>query len=211
MKYNKTLFFILSGLLLSLTLKAQNLSLWPADTLAMANTAENAHHLSHEEKKVIQLMNLVRLNGKAFVKRVAEPYIHEKGLHMDIYVATLYLDLKRAHGHSPLMPHDGLHKSASHHAQDAGHHGLIGHEGSDGSTLQARLEKHHMGGGTMAESIAYGHLNPLDIVMQLLIDEAVPAKVNRKNVLSDTFKHVGVSIKHHKVHEHNCVIDFSSQ
>lgn len=210
MKHQLSL-FISFFLFCSFSLKAQDLSLWPADTLALANTAEHAHHLSHEEKRVIQLMNLVRLNGKAFVKRVAEPYIHEKGLHMDLYVATLYLDLKRAHGHSPLLPHDGLHKSASHHAEDAGHHGIIGHEGSDGSTLQARLEKHHIGGGVMAESIAYGQINPLDIVMQLLIDEAVPAKVNRKNVLSDTFKHVGVSIKHHKIHQHNCVIDFSSQ
>jgi hypothetical protein len=210
MKLNKTFIFITAFLFSGfMRLSAQDLSLWHADTLHMANTAEHAHHLSHEEKAVIQLLNLVRLNGKAFVKRVAEPYIHEKGIHVDMYVATLYLDLKRAHGHEPLKPHDELHKAAAHHAHDTGHHGLIGHDSSDGTPLMARLERFHKG-ESMSESIVYGYKHALDIVMQLLIDEAVPSKINRKNLLSDTYKYVGVSIKHHKVHEHNCVVDLSS-
>jgi hypothetical protein len=209
MNHKKTL--LIAALLgVAFASNSQDLSLWPEDTLRLANTAEHAHHLSHEEKMVIQLLNLVRLNGKAFVKRVAEPYIHDKGLHIDMYVATLYLDLKRAHGHETLKPHDELHKAAAHHAHDTGHHGLVGHDSSDGTPLAARLEKYHKEGGTVAESIVYGYKHALDIVMQLLIDEAVPTKINRKNVLSDNFKHIGVSIKHHKLHEHNCVVDLSS-
>ena len=54
---------------------AQDLSLWSKDTLEMVNTAGHTATLSAAEKKLVQLINLARLDGNAFMKRIAMPYI----------------------------------------------------------------------------------------------------------------------------------------
>jgi uncharacterized protein YkwD len=201
---------IISGLILnSLPTISQNLEGWSPDTLELANTARDASYLTVEEKKVIQLMNLARLDGKAFAKKVATPYIINNGLDKDEYVVTLQEDLQSTHSLHMLKPHAKLSESAAHHAYDMGHHGMIGHESSDGTTHLVRMHRYHVG-EKMAESLCYGYNDPVDIVMQLLLDEAIPARVNRYHIIGQYYHHVGVSIKPHREYDHNAVLDFSS-
>jgi uncharacterized protein YkwD len=189
--------------------KSQDLTLWPKDTLDLANTAVHSAYLTVEEKKIIQLMNLARLNGNGFVKRIAAPYIEKNQFGNDEYVQTLYADLRSALGLHPLKPLEKLWESAAHHAYDMGHKGLIGHESSDGTTHIARMHRYHQA-EHMNESLCYGYSEAIEIVMQLLLDEAIPLRTNRHNILKKHFHHVGVSIKPHREYDHNCVIDFSS-
>src|SRR5688572_8375424 len=90
---------------------SQDLTGWGADTLEMTNTAKNATYLTVEEKKVIQLMNLARLDGKSFSKRVALPYIAKNGLDNDEYLTSLVADLEKTQGLHLLAPHHKLHES----------------------------------------------------------------------------------------------------
>lgn len=202
---------LITGLLFLLNFSAftQDLSLWGGDTLHLANTAEHSTYLSAEEKKVIQLMNLARMNGDTFMKRIAIPYIKQNDFDDDEYVTTLRSDLKKTFGLHPLKPLEKLWESAAHHAYDMGHKGMIGHESSDGTPHLVRLHRYHKA-EHMAESLCYGYNEAVEIVMQLLLDEAIPARSNRHNILNKSFHHVGVSIKPHREYDHNAVIDFSS-
>jgi uncharacterized protein YkwD len=59
------------------------------------------------------------------------------------------------------------------------------------------------------ENINYGNDDARRIVASLLIDDGVPSRGHRRNLLNGTFKFVGVSIGPHPVYGHMCVIDFA--
>jgi len=187
---------------------AQDLSQWPKDTLDMANTAASTATLSVEEKKLIQLINLARLDGNAFMKRIAVPYIKANDKDDDEYVEGLYSDLRKSRALHLLKPLEALHKSAAHHAHDMGTKGQLGHDSSDGTTFVMRIHKFHKP-VNVSENINYGYNDAVSIIMEMLIDEGVPDRTHRHNILGKTFNHVGVSIQAHKMMEFNCVMDFS--
>lgn len=202
----KVTFFLLS--IASFHTKAQDLSLWSKDTLDMANTALHVATMTPEEKKTVQIINLARLNGKAFLRRIAMPYVKANDKDDDEFVEGLYSDLRNTQSMHLLKPVDALQKSAAHHAHDMGTKGGLGHDSSDGTTFTMRIHKFHKA-VTVSENIAYGYGDALSSVMEMLIDEGVTDRTHRHNILGKTFHHIGVSIKVHKNMEFNCVIDFS--
>jgi uncharacterized protein YkwD len=202
-------FFLLLSLLLWYGYSwGQDLSQWPKDSLDMANTAGSHGDLSAEEKKLIQLINLARMDGRSFLNRIARPYVTANDKDDDEYVEGLYTDLRNTRGLHLLKPMESLHKSASHHAHDMGSKGLLGHDSSDGTTFTLRIHKFHKP-VTVSENINYGYDDAVSIVMEMLIDEGVTNRTHRHNILGQTFHHVGVSIRPHKMMEFNCVMDFS--
>jgi uncharacterized protein YkwD len=60
----------------------------------------------------------------------------------------------------------------------------------------------------VGENIYYGPYTPLEIVIQLLIDDGIEDLGHRKNLLSPKFNSIGVAIKPHKTYEYNCVMGF---
>lgn len=186
----------------------QDLSKWSKDTLDMANTAAHVVGMTVEEKKVIQLINLARLNGNMFLVRVAAPYVKANDKDDDEFVEGLYSDLRNTKSMHLLKPIDALQKSAAHHAHDMGTRGGLGHDSSDGTTFTMRIHKFHKP-VTVSENCSYGYPDALSNVMEMLIDEGVESRSHRHNILGKTFHHIGVSIKAHKMMEFNCVMDFS--
>jgi uncharacterized protein YkwD len=195
--------------LVGLQTQAQDLSLWKQSTLDSANTAHHAIFLTPEEKKVYTLINLARLDGKAFIKNVLDPFVKENETDQDEYLESLYVDLKALPRLKPLLPNEKLHHSAAHHAKDMGLNGKIGHESSDGTDLHTRIKRYHQGHTVLAENCSYGYDDALNIVIQLLIDDNRPEKKHRNVMLGKNFLHMGVSIKDHKAYGANCVMDFS--
>jgi uncharacterized protein YkwD len=63
----------------------------------------------------------------------------------------------------------------------------IGHEGSDGSTIATRVSRYGTWRGAIAESIPYGTDLAREIVIQLLVDDGVPGRGHRKNILENQF------------------------
>lgn len=53
------------------------------------------------------------------------------------------------------------------------------------------LERHINETGKFAESIILGYITPLNIVINLFINDGIKNKVYRKNLLHDKYSHIG--------------------
>jgi len=98
----------------------------------------------------------------------------------------------------PLNWNDCLSKSASDHVSDIGEKGLISHQGSDGTSFKDRVERYALWGGALYETILYqvAHTPALHISAEWLVDDG-PTKANRKNLMADHHKEIGIAIGPH--------------
>lgn len=189
-------------------------SLYTEEELAMANTAVDVDYLTEEEKKVIFLCNLARLDGERFAEEYLTPYVEKNKLNVETneYLASLYTDLSEVKDHVMLRPSKELCEAAAYHAKDSGENGITGHVSSDGTEWDERLERFLPSWNALAENCTYGSNRKyaINIVMALLIDEKVASLGHRKNILSDKYSHIGVSIMPHSTYTYNCVQDFAN-
>lgn len=117
--------------------------------------------------------------------------------------------LQRSRPVATLSPSGGLSKAARDHALDQGRTGKTGHEGSDGSSMLERIERYGTWEGAAGENISYGFTDAREIVAALLIDDGVPSRGHRRNLLEGRFTRVGVGTGPHRVYRGMCVIDFA--
>lgn len=104
-----------------------------------------------------------------------------------------------------------LSASAAEHVRDTGSKGLLGHDSSNGEHFAARIRryvKHYRASG---EDISYGLETPEDVVQQLLIDDGVPDRGHRKNILDPGFNTAGAACGPHAKLGTMCVIDFARE
>lgn len=215
-----TFIFILSILLcLGFSGKAQENDDWPAEL----NTAKDAAYLTELQKEVIFELNKVRSNPKRF----AGEYLEEL---RTAYEGKLYTypgqeTVKSKEGIAPLnecirvlmktspmpvlQPSKGLAEAAADLVADQQRHGGIGHIAHDGSTPQTRIEKYGDWNVCSAEDITYGSFEARQIVVALLIDDGVPNRAHRKNILNPCFRFVGVADGRHPDYLSLCVIDYA--
>ena len=119
-------------------------------------------------------------------------------------------DLRNTQPMSPMEPNALLEKAAFDHVNDlASHPGLSGHEGSDGSQARDRIERYGKFEYTCGENIDYGMNTCRDIIVHLLIDDGVPGRGHRKNLLETKFLAVGASFGSHHEYRCCCVMDFA--
>jgi uncharacterized protein YkwD len=105
---------------------------------------------------------------------------------------------------------EGLCHACKDHNEDTGPKGMTGHDGSDGSKPADRMSKYGLWTGGCAENISYGHNDPFRIVAQLLVDDGVPSRGHRKNILTPTFAKVGISIGPHTKYKYMCTQNFAN-
>lgn len=182
---------------------------WTSEQLARANTARNASYLSEQEKQVIFLCNLARMDGALFAATYLEQ--HTPNDPSNWYIASLYRDLQSVKGRQPLYPDRRLYATAAYHAADMGRSGRTGHTSSDGTDFADRVygglgEKTYI-----AENCSYGYNNDqaINIVVQLLVDANVPSLGHRKNILNPDLSAIGVAIAPHAIYGYMCVMDFA--
>lgn len=87
--------------------------------------------------------------------------------------------------------------------------GGTGHSGTDGSDAKARIKK-NKGSGFMAEVLAYGATDATAVVRQLIVDDGVPTRPNRKILFDKRYFRGGVACGSHPVARSVCVVDLSS-
>lgn len=87
--------------------------------------------------------------------------------------------------------------------------GGTGHAATDGSDAKVRIKK-HKGSGLMAEALAYGASDAEGVVRQLIVDDGVPSRPNRKILLEDKYRKAGVACGSHPVNRSVCVIDLAT-
>ena len=102
-----------------------------------------------------------------------------------------------------------LYKVAESHCNYLSINGTSGHIGAEGSTLQNRIEKQKIKSKEYAECIIYGYNNPISIINFLIINRYSKDKKERKILLNDKFKKIGISLMEHLVFGYCCVIVFS--
>ena len=86
----------------------------------------------------------------------------------------------------------GLCSAAQWLADDQAETGQAGHYGSDGSSPFDRMNRYGKVLITAGENCAYGPKTGKEIVAQLLIDDGVPGRGHRKNILKPEFKKAGI-------------------
>lgn len=87
--------------------------------------------------------------------------------------------------------------------------GGTGHAATDGSDAKVRIKK-HKGSGLTAEVLSYGTNDAASVVRQLIVDDGVPSRPNRKILFEDKYRKVGVACGSHPVNRSVCVIDLAT-
>ncbi|MCL2042889.1 MAG: CAP domain-containing protein [Treponema sp.] len=193
---------------------------WDIDLL---DTARDVQYLTDEEKNVILEMNKARNNPGVYARSYIEPRLAWFGgpFGNDHYLRpgdTIYIRqtggrsavvsainaLSRLPALQPLSPSRGMSLAARDHTLDTGPRGMVGHTGSDRSSLTQRLERYGRWNGRTGETISYGFNNAREIVIQLLISQG-----HRAIIMTGTHSHTGLSIGTHSQYNYMCTIKFA--
>jgi hypothetical protein len=192
---------------------------WPAEL----NSAKDAAYLSELERNVLLELNKVRCDPKRFADEYMEELVTAFSGKLFTYpgqdpvktqegIRPLLECLQKLRKTSPLpilKPDEGLAKASHDLVADQEVHGGIGHIARNGSTPQRRIEKYGEWDICSAEDITYGSFEARQIVIFLLIDDGVPDRSHRKNILNPCFRFAGVSFGNHPSYQTMCVIDYA--
>lgn len=176
---------------------------WNQPKYFACNSAESVTYLTEEEKKIIYILNLVRINPSLFASTVVRQYpsaANKTYLLKNSYYLSLHKTLNNLAPIGVLAPDEKLFTSAECHAISSGKNGYVGH---DRLTNNCRKNSSYFG-----ECCDYGRDKALDIVMALLVDENVPSLGHRKICLDPSYKTLGTAIRPHKTYRINTVLDF---
>jgi uncharacterized protein YkwD len=105
----------------------------------------------------------------------------------------------------------GIHLAAKVHMEDQSNTGRTGHSGSDSSSPFKRMKRYGQWKQTAGENIAYGQNDAQRIVIGLLVDDGVPSRGHRENILNPDFGVVGVSHGTHPKIRNVTVMDFAGE
>ena len=174
---------------------------WNSPAYQVCYTAMSAGYMSGDEQEVIHILNLLRSNPALFLRSVLQnpksPYYVRPG-EKNKYKTSLVADMRKLKSTAILLgPDAGLFETARCHAESSGKAGYVGHD------RLAGCEK-----GFLAECISYGSADPLEVVMQLLIDEDVPSLGHRKILFDFSYGKAGVATRTHTGYGSNSVICF---
>ena len=112
-----------------------------------------------------------------------------------------------------LMWSEELAELARKHVNDTGPKGLVGHDNSKGEGFSERVSAVIESGkiSFSSENLAYGYSSAEDIVSQLIIDDGVPGRGHRKNMLEEQINYTGVGCGYHRQYGHMCAAIYASQ
>ncbi|MDR1029436.1 MAG: CAP domain-containing protein [Treponema sp.] len=191
--------------------------------IASLDTAKDADYLSAIEKDVVLEMNKVRNNPKQYAELYIQP---ELGYYNgNLYSRPGQISIQTQEGKKAveaciaalsnmksvprLTPELGLSLGAKDHTADQGKTGKTGHDGSDRSTPFTRINRYGSGYTAAGENIAYGPTTGRELVVQLLIDDGVPSRGHRTNIMNKDFEQTGISFGKHPEFRTICVITYA--
>jgi len=172
--------------------------------IALLDTAREVPYMSDGEKDVVLFVNKARHDPPLF----AELYVKQR---VSKWAAAreCYGQMRSMKPLPILQPSLALWKAARDHAKDLGKGGKTGHVGTDGSDLSQRIKRYGTWKSGISENCSYGFDDPLAIMLQLLIDDGVPSRGHRMNILAPGMRYIGTSIQPHAKYYSNCVQDFA--
>jgi uncharacterized protein YkwD len=117
--------------------------------------------------------------------------------------------LKGRHPLAPLRWSKGLTAAAADHVMDQGPIGGLEHRGTDGSDPAGRAGRYGRWIQGVAENIAYGENPAREVVIQLLVDDGVPDRGHRDNILDPGWGVAGIACGPHRRYQQMCVMDYA--
>jgi uncharacterized protein YkwD len=152
---------------------------------------------------VLAEINYVRANPRAYAEQLRDGAV----------TPTTEEAIAELRGHRPVPPlsfEPGLGDSATRHAYDEGRHASFEHDGSDGSTAGERMRRAGVWAGVLAEEMSAGEESARDVVRQMIVDEGVPSRGHRRDLLDPVLRRAGVGCAPHPVYGVICVVDLAS-
>ena len=196
-------------------------SLWSCALTPIA-AQEPAGYLTELEAELVREHNTARTDPAAYADLLEErlQYFDGNLLRLPGQIALVTREgraaveeairfLRRARPLPPLGPSRAMSRAARDHVRDQGPSGQIGHGGTDGSGPGDRLERYGIWSGRWAENISYGHGDARHIVIQLVVDDAVPDRGHRANIFHSGLFVLGVACGRHAAYGAMCVIDYA--
>lgn len=189
--------------------------------LLVAFASASAMAQTSLDKAVFEEINLARTDPKRYAVILKEARKHYSGKKLSLQgrifetvegTAAVNEAITFLNSQNPLPPlewSDFLRKAAADHVNDQGPTKSTGHSGTDRSTTKKRIERYATWSGSIGENINYSFTDPRWVVIQLIVDDGVPARGHRKNIFSFTFKKAGVACGPHAGFGSMCVIDFA--
>ena len=166
--------------------------------------------------------NLVRRNPGAYAEHLEAMLPHFDGMMMDRPgramlrteegAAAVQEAIEALRGRTPAQPlrwSNGLAEAAADHVRDQGPIGGLEHYGTDGSDPARRAERRGRWVSGMAENIAYGENPAREVVIQLLVDDGVPDRGHRNNILDGNWGVEGVACGPHRDYRQICVMNYA--
>ena len=86
------------------------------------------------------------------------------------------------------------------HIKDIGPKGLTDHIGSDGSNITDRIEKYCEWDGIVGENLDFGFKEGKNILMNLIMDDGVKERCQRRNIFNKEYKYIGIGVGPHKIY-----------
>ncbi|MCB0402109.1 MAG: hypothetical protein KDD41_08500 [Flavobacteriales bacterium] len=188
-------------LIFTVSLQAQKItpfSSWTSNELKDANTGKYIKELSFQEKKIIFYVNLARMDGKRFAETYLKDYVEDERIPKNKYYRSLVKTLNEQPPLPILHFEEDLYKEAEKHAKEMGKTGKKGHRSAGHKSFEERMEKHRERYSKLKEVNQYGYPDALSIVVDLLIDDDKESLIQRKTLLNEDFRYIGVAIRAHK-------------
>lgn len=198
----------------------QSVSDWNEKIL---DTAKGSSYLNDLEESIVFELNLVRSNPSKYAQDYIKPLLNMFDGRLFKYPGQLPIItkegkkavqecirvLRQTEPVGILHPNAELSKAANDLVSFQAKNGKVGHIGKNRSTMVDRIEKYGEWEVRIAENISYGHHNARQIVIALLVDDGVPSRGHRKNILNNDFKVVGIATGQHPKYGTMCVMDFA--
>lgn len=173
------------------------------------------------ERGLVDEMNLVRQDPAGYAMHLEElvPLYegNQRKISDDVYLQTqegvsavqeTIQALRRTAPRPRLAWDNCLSASAADHVADNGPKGLMGHDGSSGESFSRRIHRFLPNQRIVGENIQYGSDTAREIIMDLLIDDGVPGRGHRHNLLDRQFHAAGAACGDHATMHIMCVMDF---
>ena len=194
-----------------------------ADKSISVDTQAGDGVLSPNARKVIAEINLMRRDPASYCRNYLVPlrayydgdlYKYPGAIPVRTKEGAAALDecireLEHARPLPGFSSSKGLSLAARDHVRDQGPSGMFGHTGSDGSSIVNRVSRYGQWELTVGENISYGYGDARKIVAALLIDDGIPSRGHRKNLLNGSYHLVGVNVGPHRLYGDMCVMDFA--
>ena len=174
---------------------------WDNPRYKVCNTAEHVKYMTADEKEIIFVLNLARMDPQLFRKTILRNANQVVGV--DTSSVTYFKSLDstmRVLKPLPLLQPDSLSAlSARMHAEGCGKTGYTGHVRQTPESRKATC----FGG----ECCAYGTTGALRVILELLVDQDVESLGHRRICLGE-YKKIGTGIAPHSTYGTATVLDF---